>query len=125
MTQQQELQRGNRVSGWRIVNIDPAERFARVTVGVGVGIAGILLLVTTGSVLATAFAVLLVLAGLDLLITGALAHCPVYARLGHTPRSQRRAPRPRPTTTELAAPGVTDCDPPFFAKLTRARGHHG
>jgi len=75
----------------RIVNIDPAERLARITVGVGVAIIGILLLSTTGSVLATMPAGLPVLAGLDLLITGALGHSPVYTKLGHTPRSQRRA----------------------------------
>lgn len=92
MTKQKELQRGNRVSGWRIVNIDPAERLARITVGAGVSIIGILLLFTTRSVLATVLAGLLVLAGLDLLITGALAHCPVYATLGRTLESQHRTP---------------------------------
>ena len=34
--------------------------------------------------------VLLVLAGLDLVVTGALGHCPLYAELGRLPPSLRR-----------------------------------
>ena len=30
---------------------------------------------------------LLVLAGLDFVVTGALGHCPLYAKLGHMPGS--------------------------------------
>jgi hypothetical protein len=33
---------------------------------------------------------LLIAAGLDLVVTGALGHCPLYQRLGHMPRSLRR-----------------------------------
>ena len=32
---------------------------------------------------------LLVAAGLDLAVTGALGHCPLYARLGYLPKSLR------------------------------------
>ena len=35
---------------------------------------------------------LLVAAGLDLVVTGALGHCPLYQRLGHVPASLRRTP---------------------------------
>jgi Protein of unknown function (DUF2892) len=44
----------------------------------------------SGGVLAIVLLVLLVLAGLELLVTGALGHCPLYAKLGHVPRSLRR-----------------------------------
>jgi hypothetical protein len=40
-----------------------------------------------GSTLAVVLELLLVLAGLDLVVTGALGHCPLYARLGHVPAS--------------------------------------
>ncbi|AWZ23006.1 YgaP-like transmembrane domain [Rhodococcus pyridinivorans] len=33
--------------------------------------------------------VLLILAGLDLAVTGALGHCPLYAALGYQPKSLR------------------------------------
>ena len=71
---------------WK-VNITPAERAARVVVG-GLGaLVGIFLLASASGVLAVALELLLVLAGLDLVVTGALGHCPLYARLGHTPAS--------------------------------------
>jgi hypothetical protein len=34
--------------------------------------------------------VLLVVAGLDLMVTGALGHCPLYRKLGYVPPSLRR-----------------------------------
>ncbi|EWT07746.1 hypothetical protein N864_23560 [Intrasporangium chromatireducens Q5-1] len=73
------------MSSWRTINISPRERAARVAVGALGIIGGIVLLTGAGSVLAVALEVLLVLAGADLLITGALGHCPLYARLGHVP----------------------------------------
>lgn len=69
------------------VNITPAERAARVAVGLGGAIAGVWLLASTSGVGPIALEVLLVLAGLDLVVTGALGHCPVYRRLGYVPRS--------------------------------------
>ena len=39
------------------------------------------------STLAVVLELLLVLAGLDLVVTGALGHCPLYAKLGHVPAS--------------------------------------
>ena len=73
-----------------IVNISPAERAGRVILGL-LGVAGGLLLVSAaGSALLLVLEVLLILAGLDLVVTGALGHCPLYRKLGHTPASLRR-----------------------------------
>lgn len=73
-------------SRWSI-NITPAERVARIVIG-GLGVvAGIILLAGATSTLAVAFELLLVLAGLDLVVTGALGHCPLYTKLGHVPTS--------------------------------------
>ena len=73
-------------SRWSI-NITPAERAARVVIGAVGAVVGIVLLVGATSTLAVALELLLVLAGLDLVVTGALGHCPLYARLGHVPTS--------------------------------------
>lgn len=68
-------------------NITPAERAARMLIG-GLGVvAGIVLLAGAGSTLAVVLELLLVVAGLDLVVTGALGHCPLYAKLGHVPAS--------------------------------------
>ncbi|MFD3920185.1 DUF2892 domain-containing protein [Streptomyces sp. NPDC058595] len=74
---------------WRSINITPAERVGRVAVGLAGIIAGLVLIAGAGSVLAVVLEVLLIVAGLDLLITGALGHCPLYAKLGHVPKSLR------------------------------------
>lgn len=74
---------------WRTVNITPGERLGRVGLGLAAIVAGVVLLAGAGSVLAVVLEVLLVLAGLDLLGTGALGHCPLHQRLGHVPRSLR------------------------------------
>ena len=50
-------------------------------------VAGIVLLTGAASTWAIILELLLVLAGLDLVVTGALGHCPLYARLGHVPAS--------------------------------------
>lgn len=72
--------------GWK-VNITPAERIGRIVVG-GLGaLAGVVLLASAPGVLAVVLELLLVVAGLDLVVTGALGHCPLYARLGHVPAS--------------------------------------
>lgn len=72
--------------GWK-VNITPAERVARMMLG-GLGVlAGAVLLASASGVLAVVLELILVLAGLDLVVTGALGHCPLYARLGHVPAS--------------------------------------
>jgi hypothetical protein len=69
------------------INITPAERVARVAIGGLAAIAGAFLLGSAASTLAVVLELLLVLAGLDLVVTGALGHCPLYARLGHVPAS--------------------------------------
>ena len=69
------------------VNISPVERGGRIVLGLAAAISGVVLLVSAGSALAVVLEVLLVVAGLDLVITGALGHCPLYQRLGHVPAS--------------------------------------
>jgi hypothetical protein len=81
-----------RAPGWRTVNITPVERWGRVLMGLAAAITGIVLLVGAGSVVAVVLEVLLVAAGVDLVVTGALGHCPLYAKLGHIPTSLK-APR--------------------------------
>lgn len=75
----------------REINITPAERAGRILIGLLGVIGGILLIAASGGALATVLEVLLVLAGLDLIVTGALGHCPLYRKLGFTPRSLRGA----------------------------------
>ncbi|NUR14847.1 YgaP family membrane protein [Terrabacter sp. C0L_2] len=72
------------------VNITPMERVARMLVGGLAVISGIVLLLGAGSALAVVLEVLLILIGLDLFVTGALGHCPLYAKLGHLPASLAR-----------------------------------
>jgi hypothetical protein len=72
------------------INITPVERGGRVVLGALAAIAGALLLTSAESVVAVILEVLLIGAGLDLVITGALGHCPVYQKLGFTPTSLRR-----------------------------------
>ena len=71
------------------VNITPAERAGRIIVGAIAAIAAVVLLTSAGSILAVALEVLLGAAGVDLVVTGALGHCPLYQKLGHVPRSLR------------------------------------
>lgn len=73
-----------------VVNITPAERAGRVVLGLAAVIAGIALLISASAAWIVVLEVLLVLAGLDLVVTGALGHCPLYHRLGHVPASLRR-----------------------------------
>lgn len=74
------------------VNITPAERIARVVAGAVAAVGGVLALGSAAGAVVAVLYVLLVLAGLDLIVTGALGHCPLYHRLGHVPRSLRNAP---------------------------------
>jgi uncharacterized membrane protein HdeD (DUF308 family) len=73
------------------VNITPTERAGRIGIGLVGVIAGILLLTSAGGLVAVVLLALLVLAGVDLIVTGAVGHCPLYARLHHTPSSLRGA----------------------------------
>lgn len=71
------------------VNISPVERGGRIVLGLAAVIVGVVLLVSAGSALAVVLEILLIAAGLDLVVTGALGHCPLYQRLGHVPASLR------------------------------------
>jgi len=71
------------------VNITPAERAGRIIAGLAAVITGAVLLASAGSALAIVLEALLVAAGLDLAVTGALGHCPLYQKLGYLPRSLR------------------------------------
>lgn len=73
-----------------VVNITPRERVGRILVGLAATVAGLVLLASATAAGVIALEVLLVLAGLDLAVTGALGHCPLYQRLGHVPPSLRR-----------------------------------
>ena len=73
------------------VNITGTERTGRFVIGLAGVIAGAVLLASAGSVVAVVLEVLLVAAGLDMVATGALGHCPLYAKLGHVPASFRRS----------------------------------
>ncbi len=72
------------------INITPAERAGRVLMGLLGVVGGIVLLTTAGSAIVVAFEVLLVLSGLDLMVTGAFGHCPLYAKLGHVPSTLKK-----------------------------------
>ena len=71
------------------INITPPERFGRIFIGLVGVIGGLILLGSAGGPAVAALEVLLILAGLDLIATGALGHCPLYHRLGHVPQSLR------------------------------------
>ena len=71
------------------VNITPGERAGRIVLGIAATIAAIVLLTSAGSVLAVILELLLAAAGLDLIVTGALGHCPLYQKLGFVPSSMR------------------------------------
>jgi uncharacterized membrane protein len=73
------------------VNLTSIERVARIVVGVLAVTGGVLLLVGSGSVIAVILEVLLILVGIDLIVTGATGHCPLYQKLGHVPASLRAA----------------------------------
>ena len=73
-----------------IINITPVERIARVLWGLAGVLAGAVLLVIQDGVALTVAGALLVVAGLDLVVTGAIGHCPLYRRLGYVPSSLRR-----------------------------------
>jgi hypothetical protein len=71
------------------VNLTGVERVGRMLIGVAGIVLGIALLMPPGATLAVILEVLLVLAGVDLLVTGALGHCPLYHKLGYAPPSLR------------------------------------
>jgi len=72
------------------VNIIPRERAGRIFLGLVGVLGGVILLGSAGTALAVTLEILLILAGADLIVTGALGHCPLYKKLGHIPSSLRR-----------------------------------
>lgn len=72
------------------MNLTGVERLGRILIGLAGVVGGLILLETAGGAVVTVLEVLLILAGLDLIITGALGHCPLYRKLGYMPRSLRR-----------------------------------
>ena len=72
------------------INITPLERVGRVVVGMLGVVGGLILLASAGGPFQAILELLLVAAGADLIVTGALGHCPLYSRLGYTPASLRR-----------------------------------
>lgn len=71
------------------VDITPIERVGRILVGATASITAVVLLMSAGSVLAVILEVLLGAAGVDLVVTGALGHCPLYKKLGYVSASMR------------------------------------
>ena len=53
----------------------------RVAIGGAAAIVGVVLLASASGAVAVVLLALLTLAGLDLVVTGALGHCPLYATL--------------------------------------------
>lgn len=72
------------------INITPTERWGRVIVGLIGFVFGVQLIVSASSLLVGVLEGLLIAAGLDLIVAGALGHCPLYAWFGHVPTSLRR-----------------------------------
>ncbi|HET6873220.1 MAG TPA: DUF2892 domain-containing protein [Acidimicrobiales bacterium] len=74
------------------INITPPERVGRIVMGLAAALVGVVLLASAAGVVAVTLEVLLVVAGADLVVTGAIGHCPLYHRLGHVPSSLRSTP---------------------------------
>lgn len=72
------------------INITPVERVGRIVIGLAAVVAAVVLLTSAASGVAVVLELLLAAAGIDLAVTGALGHCPLYQKLGHEPKSLRR-----------------------------------
>jgi hypothetical protein len=72
------------------VNITPAERVGRIVLGLAGAVVGLVLLTSVSGAVGAVLEVLLIAAGVDLFVTGALGHCPLYAKLGRATISARR-----------------------------------
>lgn len=66
------------------VNITPVERVGRILIGIAGIVGGVLLLAASPTLITGFLEVLLIAAGLDMLVTGATGHCPLYKKLGKT-----------------------------------------
>jgi hypothetical protein len=78
-----------RTPAWRTVNISPIDRAGRIVLGLATIVASLVLMASAGSALPMVLETLLAFAGADLVITGALGHCPLYAWLGRSARQAR------------------------------------
>lgn len=89
------------------INVTPAERIARVMIGLAGVISGAYVLTAGATVVTAVLAVLLILAGLDLVVTGATGHYPAVPEAGIRPglvegrnimtNEERRDPHPGST----------------------------
>lgn len=81
------------------INITPAERLGRILIGLVGAVGGAILIGSASIALAVVLEALLILAGLDLIVTGTLGHCPLYRKLGYTPASLKGGghEHPRPS----------------------------
>lgn len=70
-------------------NITTVERAGRIAIGTLAGAFGVVGLTGAGSALAIMLFLLLIAAGIDLIVTGATGHCPLYQKVGYQPRSLR------------------------------------
>ena len=64
------------------VNITPVERLARIVIGIVGILGGAILLSGSPSLISGGLETLLILAGLDMVVTGVSGHCPLYKKLG-------------------------------------------
>ncbi|BAV24626.1 hypothetical protein CGBL_0129390 [Corynebacterium glutamicum] len=67
------------------INITPIERGARIVLGLLGVVGGGILLSQADSTGAVIVELLLIVAGLDLIVTGGTGHCPLYKKLGRRP----------------------------------------
>src|SRR6266567_5208375 len=84
-------EKGRTVINRPTVNITAPERAGRVILGLVTAAAAMVLLGAASTTPLVLLEVLLLLAGVDLVVTGALGHCPLYSKLGHVPQSLRRS----------------------------------
>lgn len=68
-------------------NISKGERAGRIVVGAALALLGVLVALEGPAFWGWLGALLAVGAGGDLVVTGVRGYCPLYARLGHRPRS--------------------------------------
>ena len=71
------------------VNITRVERIGRVVVGLTAVVGAAVLLRSSDGALAVVLLVLMVLAGVDLVVTGVTGHCLLYQKLGRVTVSAR------------------------------------
>lgn len=86
---QQTLKSAHHQKRWE-VNITPPERLGRILVGLAGFVGAVILLAGSPSLLGGVLETLLLLAGLDLIVTGAIGHCPLYKKLGYTPAALKQ-----------------------------------